>query len=68
MNYKIIEKYGKFEVYEVPTNQTIEIFKTKDGAKVLLRQLNFGAAFDGWTPKFILQKVDLSQFETVRAD
>jgi hypothetical protein len=68
MNYKIIEKHGKFEVHEVPTNQTIDIFKTKDDAKVLLRSLNFGAAFDGWTPKFILQKVDLSQFETLRAD
>jgi hypothetical protein len=65
MNYKIIEKHGKFEVHEVTTNQIIEIFKTRDDAKTMLRRLNFGGAFDGWTPRFILKKVDLSQFKSL---
>jgi hypothetical protein len=54
MNYKIVEKEGKFSIIEKATNQYIKIFDDKEKARKLLRQLNFGGGFDGWTPKFFL--------------
>ena len=56
MNYKIVEKSGKFSIFEKATEQYIKIFNDKEEARKLLRQLNFGGCFDGWTPKFFLTK------------
>jgi hypothetical protein len=57
MNYKINENNGKFEIYEMPTKQSIKTFDTKEKAKALMRKLNFGGGFDGLTPPFFLKKV-----------
>jgi hypothetical protein len=57
MNYKINGKAKKFEVVEVATEQTIRIFPSKEKAKTLLRHLNLGGGFDGWTPSFVLKSI-----------
>lgn len=57
MNYKIVNENDKFVVFEVPTEQPIRAFKNKADAKHFLKHLNYGGAFDGWTPDFFLKKL-----------
>jgi hypothetical protein len=56
MNYKIIEKAGKFSVMEKPTEQSVGKFENREEAREFLRHLNFGGGFDGWTPTFMMKK------------
>lgn len=53
MNYSITEKN---EVYETATDQIIKKFSTKSEARELMKHLNLGGGFDGWTPSFFLIK------------
>jgi hypothetical protein len=39
----------------------IGVFKEKEEAKSLMRFLNLGGAFDGWTPGFILKNIKFLQ-------
>jgi hypothetical protein len=55
MKYKIVEANGMWNVVEQSTNHAIVSFKDKDEAKKIMRNLNFGAVFDGWTPAFFLK-------------
>jgi hypothetical protein len=57
MNYKIRNNSNRFEVFETTTNQLIGAFPTQKEAKDLLRHLNLGGGFDGWTPTFILKTI-----------
>lgn len=51
-------------VHEKTSDQYIKGFKTKEDAKKLMRHLNMGGGFDGWTPEFILKKVvNISNFK-----
>ena len=56
MNYSIVEENGLFKVYEHPTEQVIESFKSKNEAKKLMKHLNLGGGFDSWTPSFFVKK------------
>lgn len=56
MNYKIISSKGNHKVIEKPTDQVIKSFKTRSEAREYLKFLNFGGAWDGWTPNFILER------------
>jgi hypothetical protein len=49
INYKLI---NKTDVYETQTEQIIKSFKDQIKAKTLLKHLNFGGGFDGYTPEF----------------
>lgn len=60
MNYKIVENNGKFEVFETPTKLTIKSFDTREEAKALMRKLNFGGGFDGFTPPFFVKNILVS--------
>jgi hypothetical protein len=55
MKYKIVEANGVWNVVEQSTDHVIVSFKDKDEAKKIMRNLNFGAVFDGWTPAFFLK-------------
>ena len=57
MNYKIKNNNNVFDVLETATNQIIASFPTQKEAKDLLRKLNLGGGFDGWTPTFILKTI-----------
>ena len=67
MNYKVIEAlmYPEssetncpiYKVIETITDQIIRECHNEKDAKYLMRRLNLGAGFDGFTPSFILQKV-----------
>ena len=57
MNYKIFSNETKHTVVETTTMQEIRVFQEKDEAKNLMRFLNLGGAFDGWTPRFILKNI-----------
>ena len=69
MNYKVKEALMQpeisekncpiFNVIETTTNQIIKTFMTEKDAKQFLRHLNFGGGFDGWTPSFILKKINI---------
>ena len=55
MNYKIQNENKTFSVLETKTNQVIGSFKEQQEAKKLLRHLNLGGCFDGFTPTFFLK-------------
>jgi hypothetical protein len=59
MNYKVKNNSNIFEVLETTTNQVIAKFPTQKEAKDLLRHLNLGGGFDGWTPSFILKTIKI---------
>lgn len=57
MNYKIVEKYNTFDVFEKATESVISSFSDKEEARKFLRFLNLGGAFDSWTPNFFLKSM-----------
>ena len=65
-NYRIVPlKADDFDfiwcVIETSTDQLIKAFEFEDEAEEYCIFLNFGGAFDGWTPTFILQEVVVPQ-------
>jgi len=59
MNYKIINNPNNvFNVIETATNQIIGAFGTQEEAKDYMRFLNLVGAFDGFTPSFLVKKVE----------
>jgi len=60
VNYKIKNNpNNNFEVIETSTEQIVATFSAQKDAKQLLRHLNLGGGFDGWTPQFMLKKIKL---------
>ena len=55
MNYQLHNENNEFNIYETNTKQVIKTLKTKDEGKKLIRHLNFGGGFDGYTPPFFLK-------------
>tara|TARA_R110000868_G_scaffold44288_10_gene148075 strand:- start:1545 stop:1742 length:198 start_codon:yes stop_codon:yes gene_type:complete len=56
LNYIVEPSLSLYSVIETSTNQVIKTCKVYKDAKELMRYLNLGGAFDGWTPAFILKK------------
>lgn len=55
MNYHYtIDQDMTFAIYEDQTEQIIKYGMSKEAARSMTRKLNFGAGFDGNTPKFFL--------------
>lgn len=54
MNYKLVNRKNKHGVLEIQTNQIIKLFDNRNDARDLLRHLNLGGGFDGWTPSFMI--------------
>jgi hypothetical protein len=67
VNYKIVQDllHPKdsekncpiFKVLETKTDLILGTFQDPKDAKQLLRHLNLGGGFDGWTPSFILKTI-----------
>jgi len=62
-NYKIEENNGIYSVVEYATEQTIGKFSDKLEARKLLRHLNLGGGFDGWSPSFFMKNFNLSSVD-----
>lgn len=60
MNYKIVSNSGNFDVIENMTEQTVRSFTDQKEARKLLRHLNLGGGFDGWSPSFMIR--DMSTY------
>ena len=64
MKYTVSEIGGLFCVLEKQTEHIIQSFYDEKEAKKLMRHLNFGGGFDGWTPSFFVKSLRLSdQFD-----
>ena len=67
VNYKVTNYTAKLvapaiqmaDVIEVPTGLTISSQVPVDEARELCRHLNFGGGFDGCTPAFFLEKLEI---------
>lgn len=61
MNYEIRHNpENTFSIMENVTNQVIYTYNLLCDAKVMLRHLNTGGAFDGYTPNFFLKNIKKS--------
>ena len=62
MMYKLVKHTEALvaDIVEVPTGNVIHSYKMEDGyekhAKIFLKHLNSGGAFDGWSPEFLLAR------------
>ena len=68
MDYKVVKNNGQYDVFETKTEQVIASFKTETEARTTVRMYNLGGGFAGWTPKFILTKVDISRYNSATVD
>lgn len=59
LNYVIEGYYTMFNVVETSTQQVIRTCPLYSDAKALLRHLNLGGGFDGWTPTFMLKNFSI---------
>lgn len=55
MNYKIKMTENGIGVMETATNQIVRSYDGLEPARKVLRHLNLGGGFDGWTPSFFLR-------------
>jgi hypothetical protein len=65
MNYNLVEGRADKSLYDILETTTDQVVKSFPGdkfseAREFMKSLNFGAAFDGWTPSFFL--VDTSKY------
>ena len=65
LNYVIEADSTEYNVIETPTDQVIKVYKAYKDAKELMRHLNLGGAFDGWTPPFMLKKINIMSEKSV---
>lgn len=65
MGYKVVEKNKVFQVIEERKleNETetvcVKTFSDRQEAKMFMRKLNGGTGFNGWTPNFFLNTVNV---------
>ena len=52
--YSVVkESNTRWHVLEVPTNQNVYTVKTEKDARDMVRSLNLGSGFNGFTPTFM---------------
>lgn len=62
MNYKTVKhSNGKYVVVETQTDQIMKVCDTNDEARKLMKHLNLGGGFDGFSPNFFTKPVKISQ-------
>jgi hypothetical protein len=54
VNYKIEKEDKQYKVVETATGYVIFTYTTQAEAKKMMKHLNLGGGFDGWSPAFIL--------------
>ena len=65
LNYIVEANSTEYNVIETPSEQVIKTCKVYKDAKELMRHLNLGGAFDGWTPTFMLKKINIISEKSV---
>lgn len=60
VDYKIVNIGEKYGVEERSTGYVIETFKDQQEAKKLMKFLNLGGGFAGFTPEFVVRKTSAS--------
>ena len=68
MDYKVIKNNSQYNIFETKTEQVIASFNSETEARTTVRMYNLGGGFAGWTPKFILNKVDVGRYINVGLD
>ena len=68
MDYKVVKKDNTYTVLETKTEHNVGTYLSETEARVIARMYNLGGGFAGWTPKFILNKVDVGRYITVGLD
>jgi len=59
VNYKIVELDGNFIVEEKQTGYYFYAANTREEAKKVMKHLNLGGGFDGYTPAFVANKPNI---------
>ena len=59
MNYQVINEDNVWKVIELSSEQVIKVFRYQAEANHLKESLNNGAGFQGDTPSFILQEMEI---------
>lgn len=54
--YKLLKKDNLFSIVEVETDQVVYKDKDQNNSKIILKRLNFGYGFCGFTPGFFLKE------------
>ena len=57
-NYKVVETRGKFVVQETQTGHEIYSSLSREDARNMMKHLNLGGSFDGFTPDFFMKKFE----------
>jgi hypothetical protein len=65
LNYIVEACSTEYNVIETPSEQIIKTYQVYKDAKDLMRHLNLGGAFDGWTPTFMLKKINIISEKSV---
>lgn len=53
VNYKVVETAGEFAVIENRTGHVIRKYSSHPEAKKMMKHLNLGGGFDGFSPNFL---------------
>lgn len=59
VDYKVVEKDGKFCVKEQATDYIIKTFDSREEAKKVMKFLNLGGGFAGFSPNFFVKPVKI---------
>jgi len=57
VDYKVVKDNFGYNVVENKTDQIIKVFEQQADAKKLMKHLNLGGGFAGFTPNFFTKKV-----------
>lgn len=60
VDYKVVEKDGKFCVKEQATDYIIKTFDSREEAKKVMKFLNLGGGFAGFSPNFFVKPLKIS--------
>lgn len=60
INYSLKKIDNKYTIIENQTKLEIKSFDNNNSARKILKHLNFGGGFDGFTPPFMLTKININ--------
>ncbi len=66
MNYKVVKDIFGYNVLETGTDQIMKVCESQEEAKKLMKHLNLGGCFDGFTPAFFMKPNPLKPISASR--
>lgn len=61
MYKKVKNQFDSFDIFEIPTEIMIKQNLSNDVANKLCRNLNLGGGFDGFTPDFFMNRLEVNK-------